>query len=413
MLRYVSRCLTITLLALSAIVIFNSGAVAQPNGEALFKANCTACHVVGEDKVVGPGLKNVHNKYKEDWLVKWIKNSNALIKSGDAAAIKTFEENGKIAMPAFALTDDEIKAVIGYIKAESEKAPAAPAADATAATGGEDKQEDNYPLILILALVLLVALFSILNKAQKGLERVVRQRDGQPEPVKLQGKAAFKHWVREHKATVAWIVVIAFLWGSVAGWKALAGIGVQQGYAPDQPIKFSHKLHVGQNKIDCRYCHSGAEKSKNAGIPSPNVCMNCHKYVKKGPKYGTEEISKIYAAIGWDVDKQQYTGNQKAIQWTRIHNLPDLAYFNHSQHVKVGGVECQTCHGPVEEMETMQQFSPLTMGWCINCHRTTEVKAKDNAYYKDLYEKMKKEHGEDYKMTVEHLGGTECARCHY
>lgn len=413
MLRYVSRCLTITLLALSAIVIFNSEVLAQPNGEALFKANCTACHVTGEDVVVGPGLKNVHTKYKEEWLIKWIKNSQALVKAGDGDAVKVFEKFNKVPMPAFALSEDEIKAVIGYIKAESEKAPAAPAADATAAAGGEDQKENNYPIVLVLAFILLFALFLILNKAQKGLERVVRQREGTPEPVALQGKAAFKHWVREHKALVAWIVVIAFLWGSVEGWNALAGIGVNQGYAPDQPIKFSHKLHVGQNKIDCRYCHSGAEKSKNAGIPSPNVCMNCHKYVKKGPKYGTEEISKIYAAIGWDVDKQQYTGKQKAIQRTRIHNLPDLAYFNHSQHVKVGGVECQTCHGPVEEMETMEQFSPLTMGWCIQCHRDTEVKAKDNGYYKELHEKMKKERGEDFKMTVENLGGTECARCHY
>jgi mono/diheme cytochrome c family protein len=413
MLRYVSRCLTITLLAFSAIVIFQSKSVAQPNGEALFKANCTACHVTGEDVVVGPGLKNVHTKYKEDWLIKWIKNSQALVKAGDADAVKVYEKFNKVAMPSFALSDDEIKAVIGYIKAESEKAPAAPTGDTGATGGTEVPKEDNFPLVLFLSLILLVALFMILNKVQKGLKRVVDQRNGIPEPVQLHGKAAFKHWIREHKAMTAFIVIIGFLWGSVAGWNALAGIGVQQGYAPEQPIKFSHKLHVGQNKIDCRYCHSGAEKSKNAGIPSPNVCMNCHKYVKKGPKYGTEEISKIYAAIGWDVDKQQYTGKQKAIQWTRIHNLPDLAYFNHSQHVKVGGVECQTCHGPVEEMETMSQFSPLTMGWCIQCHRESTVKAESNGYYKELHEKMKKEHGKDFKMTVEQLGGTECARCHY
>jgi mono/diheme cytochrome c family protein len=415
MLRYVSRCLTLTLLALAAIVIFNAGAVAQPNGEALFKANCTACHVTGEDVVVGPGLKNVHTKYKEDWLIKWIKNSQAMVKAGDPAAVKIYEQFNKVAMPSFALSDDEIKAVIAYIKTESEKAPAAaPSGDGAVSTDGAGaEKEDNSSLVLVLALILLISLFVILNKAQKGLERVIRQREGQPEPMKLEGKAAFKHWVREHKALVAWIVVIIFVWGSVQGWNALAGIGVHQGYAPEQPIKFSHKLHVGQNKIDCRYCHSGAEKSKNAGIPSPNVCMNCHKYVKKGPKYGTEEIAKIYAAIGWDPDQQQYTGKQKAIQWTRIHNLPDLAYFNHSQHVKVGGVECQTCHGPVEEMETMSQFSPLTMGWCIQCHRDTEVKAKDNGYYKELHEKMKKEHGENFKMTVENLGGTECARCHY
>lgn len=201
--------------------------------------------------------------------------------------------------------------------------------------------------------------------------------------------------------------------GSVAGWEALASIGLNQNYAPDQPIKFSHQIHVGQNKIDCRYCHSGAEKSKNAGIPSPNLCMNCHKYVKSGPKYGTEEISKIYEAIGWDVNAQQYTGKTKPIKWIRVHNLPELAYFNHSQHVKVGGVECETCHGPVEEMEVIKQYSPLTMGWCIQCHRDTPVKMEGNGYYAAVHEKYKEKYGPDAKLTVEKLGGTECARCHY
>ncbi len=414
MLRYGYRCLKFTLLALSLIVIFQRASHAQPNGEALFKANCTACHVVGEDVVVGPGLKNVHTKYKEDWLLKWIKNSSALVKSGDPAAVKVYEQFNKVAMPAFSLSDDEIKSVIAYIKAESEKAPAAPAPGTATATGEAGAPaSDNFPIVLLLVTILLIVLFLILNKVQKGLKRIVDQREGRPEPVVLHGKAGVKHWIRENKKLIAVILIIGAVVGSVKGWNALASIGIQQGYTPDQPIKFSHKLHVGQNKIDCRYCHSGAEKSKNAGIPSPNLCMNCHKYVKKGPKYGTEEISKIYAAIGWDVDKQQYTGKQKPIQWTRIHNLPDLAYFNHSQHVKVGGVACETCHGPVAEMEEMQQFSPLTMGWCIQCHRDTPVKTEGNAYYTELHEKMKKQYGQDVKLTVEKLGGTECARCHY
>lgn len=414
MLRYVSRYLTITLLALTLIVIFQPKAQAQPNGEALFKANCTACHVTGEDVVVGPGLKNVHTKYKEDYLIKWIKNSQTLVKAGDPAAVAIFEKFNKVVMPSFNLNDDEIKAIIGYIKAQSEAAPAAPAAGPAAGAADGAPQSDNFPLVLLMVTVLLVALYAILNRVQKGLKRVIDQRDGVPEPVELHGKAGVKHWIREHKKLIALIFIIGSVWGSVEGWNALAGIGVNQGYQPEQPIKFSHKLHVGQNKIDCRYCHSGAEKSKNAGIPSPNLCMNCHKYVKKGPKYGTQEISKIYAAIGWDVDKQQYTGKQKAIEWTRIHNLPDLAYFNHAQHVKVGGVECQTCHGPVEEMEEMKQFSPLTMGWCIQCHRDTQVKMEGNGYYsKELHEKLVKKYGADAKLTVEKLGGTECARCHY
>lgn len=415
MFHYAYRRLTSKLLVLFLIVISSSLAMAQPNGEAIFKANCTACHVTGEDVVVGPGLKNVHKKYKEEWLLKWIRNSQSLIKTGDAQAVKIYEQFNKVAMPAFNLSDDEIKSVIAYIKAESEAAPAAPAGGgdgaATAAAGAEE--EDQFPLVLSMVLVILIALFVILNRVQKGLQRIINQREGIAEPVILEGKAGVKQWIRGNKRLIAVLVIIGFVWGSVQGWNALAGIGIQQGYAPDQPIKFSHKLHVGQNKIDCRYCHSGAEKSKNAGIPSPNVCMNCHKYVKKGPQYGTEEISKIYAAIGWDVDKQQYTGKTKPIEWVRIHNLPDLAYFNHAQHVKVGGVECQTCHGPVEEMETMQQFSPLTMGWCIQCHRESQVKTENNGYYTELHEKMKKQYGDDVKLTVEKLGGTECARCHY
>lgn len=411
MLRYVYRVLTINALVLSLIVIFQISAQAQPNGEALFKANCTACHVVGEDVVVGPGLKNVHTKYKEDWLIKWIRNSQAMVKAGDPQAVKVYEQFNKVAMTSFNLSDDEIKSIIGYIKAESEAAPAVPAGgDAVASTG---TQEEGFPWTLVMVTLTLIILFVILNRVQKGLQRVIDDRNGIPEPVKLQGKAKAKAWIRGNKKLIAFLFIVVSVVGSVAGWKALAGIGVNQDYAPDQPIKFSHQLHVGQNKIDCRYCHSGAEKSKNAGIPSPNLCMNCHKYVKKGPKYGTEEIGKIYEAIGWDVNTQQYTGKTKPIEWVRIHNLPELAYFNHSQHVKVGGVECETCHGPVGEMEVMKQFSPLTMGWCIQCHRDTQVKMDGNGYYKEIHEKYKNKYGPDAKLTVEKLGGTECARCHY
>jgi Cytochrome c7 and related cytochrome c len=209
------------------------------------------------------------------------------------------------------------------------------------------------------------------------------------------------------------MLLIGAFWGGVKGWNALAGIGIQQEYAPEQPIRFSHKLHAGQNGISCVYCHSGAEKSRHANIPSVSVCMNCHKYVQEGPQYGKEEIKKIYAALDYDPATQQYGNNPKPVKWIRVHNLPDLAYFNHSQHVKVGGIECQTCHGPVEEMEVVKQQSPLTMGWCINCHRTTEVKMDGNAYYTELHDKLKKQYGPGAKITVDKIGGLECARCHY
>ena len=137
--------------------------------------------------------------------------------------------------------------------------------------------------------------------------------------------------------------------------------------------------------------------------------MNCHTQIRTGTNTGEGEIAKIYSAIGYDVATGSYTGKQKPIEWVRIHNLPDLAYFNHSQHVNVGGIECQTCHGPIQEMDVVKQFSRLTMGWCIDCHRKTDVNTKGNAYYDKLLEL----HNGKKAMKVEDIGGIECAKCHY
>lgn len=387
-------------------------AYAQPDGAALFKVNCATCHSTGEAKVVGPGLKDVHKRHKEAWLLPWVKNSQAMVKSGDAAAVKLFADYNNTVMTAFpTLKDEEIKAIFAYVKAEGDKTPAVAA---TTTTDGTKPAEDKgFPWLLLIVVALLIIVYTILNRAKKGLEAVVRQREGLPEPVVLTGKAGRKHWIREHKKLIAVIFIVGMAWSSYEGWYALAGIGVEQNYEPDQPIKFSHALHAGQNGINCQYCHSGAAKSKTAGIPSTNVCMNCHKFVQQGPKYGTQEIDKIYHAIGWDKTKQAYTGKTDPINWIRVHNLPDFAYFNHSQHVTVGKIECQTCHGEVEKMETLKQFSPLTMGWCINCHRETEVKMDGNEYYTKLHEQLKDKYGKDAKITVDKIGGLECARCHY
>ena len=209
------------------------------------------------------------------------------------------------------------------------------------------------------------------------------------------------------------IIALTVLVDMATGWRYLLpgaqGTGLHQDYQPVQPIKFSHKLHAGENKIDCGYCHTGAYKGKNAWIPSTNVCMNCHKAIKEGPKYGKTEIAKVV--------KHHEEG--RPIEWVRIHNLPDHAYFNHSQHVVVGKQECQTCHGPVEEMEEVYQYSRLSMGWCVNCHRDTELPNKD--IYEVLYQDKDKNLNdgidstfvEDHIVTVEDIGGTNCARCHY
>lgn len=200
-------------------------------------------------------------------------------------------------------------------------------------------------------------------------------------------------------------------------------VGVDQGYMPVQPIHYSHKVHAGLNEIDCKYCHSSARVSKTAGIPSLNVCMNCHKNISEytgeedlangyTKEFYTNEIKKLYAAVGWDEETQSYTGKTEPVKWVRIHNLPDFAYFNHAQHVTVGGIECQTCHGPVEEMEVMYQFSPLTMGWCITCHKETDVKMEGNAYYEKIHAELSKKYGVE-KLTIAQMGGMECGKCHY
>jgi hypothetical protein len=209
----------------------------------------------------------------------------------------------------------------------------------------------------------------------------------------------------------------------------LMQVGVDQGYAPIQPIHFSHKIHAGDNKIECTYCHSSARTSKHSGVPSLNICMNCHKsiYEYKGNPEGpsaadiaegytnefyTGEIKKLYQAVGWDEETQSYTGESKPVEWVRIHKLPDFAYFNHAQHVTVAGVACQTCHGPVEEMEIAYQYSPLTMGWCIDCHRATEVDVQGNEYYASIHKALSEKYGVE-KLTAAQMGGLECGKCHY
>jgi hypothetical protein len=181
-------------------------------------------------------------------------------------------------------------------------------------------------------------------------------------------------------------------------------LGRQQYYQPDQPIWFSHKIHSGQNKIDCKYCHFTVDKSLHAGIPPVQVCLNCHNQVKEGKITGTEEIAKIHEAYN----------NGKPIEWIKVHNLPDHAYFNHAQHVVVGKVDCNECHGEVEKMDVIIQTETLSMGWCIDCHRNREVQFTTNKFYeqyKKLHEQIK--NGEKSRVRVADMGGEDCQKCHY
>lgn len=407
------------LILIAALLIFNSNQVLSQDvaaGEKLFKNNCAQCHKVTDQKLVGPGLKGVADrvpKPAEAWLIKWIKNSQSLVKAGDAYAVKIFEEYNKSVMPSQAVTDDEIKSILAYIA----NPPADPKAAATATAtpdGAATKTDSSTVLYFLLGLILLfLILISVLNGVKNSLQRLVNNKEGIPEPVQVSYDTAyFKNWARTNKKIVALGLIVVVSYGAKAAWNGMMGIGIYEGYAPEQPINFSHKIHAGQNAINCVYCHSGVEKSKISNVPSANVCMNCHKAIQEGPVAGKKEIAKIYAALDYDPAKDTYGPNPKPIKWIKVHQLPEHAYFNHAQHVTVGKQECTTCHGPIAEMDTVRQFTPLTMGWCIDCHRKTEVKMEGNPYYNKLHEELKKTYGKK-PITVSMMGGIECGKCHY
>jgi mono/diheme cytochrome c family protein len=349
-------------------------------------ATCAACHTIGKGKLIGPDLKGITERREEAWLLSFIKSSQTMIKNGDADAIKIFEEYNKIPMPDNNLTDEQIKGLLNYIENYEEPA----VVENTQATTPSDTQEvetalamhkDKYgpgntrPTFIIFIILLLVALIDL------GITKII--------------KAKFIH--------IIIILVSIFVIGEITYVEA-KGLGRQQGYSPDQPVWFSHKVHAGQNNIDCLYCHTSANDSKSAGIPSTALCMNCHNVVKKGTQTGETEIAKVLES--WN------TG--KPIEWVRVHNLPDHVWFSHAQHVNAGKRECQECHGPVEEMDRIVQVESLGMGWCINCHRTTEVQFESNGFYQEYvkyHEEIKS--GKRSRVTVDDIGGNNCQTCHY
>jgi len=379
------------------------------NGKSIFNSQCAACHKL-DKKVVGPALGDVTQRRSTEWLVSWIKDNAALRASGDADANAIFEEFNGSAMPAFPqLSDQDIKDVLAYTIEGNKKVE--PPIDPTEANGPANAGGSNTDVYLYILGVLLLFMVVLLARVKNTLKLV----KGQPTTTMLEDANVFTRTALKNPRVVTVLTIFIAVVFFQQLYVNLMAVNVDAGYQPSQPIKFSHELHAGQNQIDCNYCHSGARKSKHSNIPSANVCMNCHMYVSEGPKYGTEEISKIYDAVGWDAEKGAYIEDyeQKPIKWVRIHKLPDLAYFNHSQHVTAGQIKCQTCHGPVEEMEEVYQYSDLTMGWCINCHRETKVQVESNDYYEEMHAKLKEKYGADAKVTVEMIGGLECGKCHY
>jgi mono/diheme cytochrome c family protein len=440
-------------------------------GKALFINQCAQCHNKNmKDKLTGPPLAKSVENWSGDLgrLYKWVRNSQAMIAAGDPRAVAVWNEYKPTQMNAFPnLTDENLDNIFAYI-AEAANPPTnvPPGGDAGAVVGTEKK--DSNMLLYGVAFVLLAALALVLARIINNLNRTAAESEGK----------AFKekNWVDvlTSKGVIAFLTFALIVLGGYTTVNNAIALGRSQNYAPEQPIKFSHKTHSGIQKIDCQYCHDGARRSKQSVIPATNTCMNCHKAIAVGSQYGTAEITKIYASTGYDPISAKYVDNyenlkeeevaaiykkwielqyrlknnidtalkattdirlfvdeqwgqiasslkteykdkvQGPIQWKRLHNLPDHVYFNHAQHVAVGKVECQKCHGPVEKMEVMKQYAPLSMGWCINCHRETEVKFADNDFYKSYsryHEEVKK--GTREKVTVEDIGGLECQKCHY
>ena len=370
-------------------------------GETLFKNNCAACHASTDEVLVGPGLKGVSERRPIEWIVKWVHNPQAVIASGDKYANDLYNKFNKAAMTPYPnFSEAQIKGIIAYIDA-SNAAPAAPAAGAApaadsaapaAAASSGGMMEVLLVGLLIIMVLVLIALLSIVNS----LSKLSKAEADQSKPFFARVAENAKS-LAANSAVKTGVIVLVLLLGGKATIDAAYGVGIHQGYAPEQPIKFSHKLHAGQYQINCNYCHTGVYEGKGANVPSANICMNCHNAIKRE----SPEIQKIYKALEKD----------EPIQWVRVHNLPDLAYFNHSQHTNVGGLECKNCHGEIEKMEVVEQRSSLTMGWCIDCHRQTDVNAKGNAYYDKLVEV----HNKDSKtpLKVQNIGGLECSKCHY
>lgn len=406
---------------LPSLVLLGSTFVTQAqDGKALFQSNCASCH--NPFKVItGPALQGVTSRVPDKALLHaWIHNNQKVLASGNPYFNNLFVQYNKTPMNVFPdLSDKDIDAILNYIETAKPATSTEPNNPGTQAV-----ESDNTLLYGILTLILAVIMM-ILLQVNSSLKKLADDKDGVPasEPIPF--------W--RNKVYITFIVLILFVVGGYMVVQGAIGLGRQQGYQPVQPIFYSHKVHAGINQISCLYCHSNALDSKHATVPPLNVCMNCHAAINDythGPKLyredgsevdGTAEIQKLYSYTGYDPKTSSYNAAKAhPVEWIKIHSLPDHVFFSHAQHTKAGKVQCQTCHGPIQEMNEVKQFAPLSMGWCINCHRTTKVNFPDSAgnngnKFYSIYERFHKDlrSGKMDSVTVENIGGTECQKCHY
>lgn len=413
-----------SVLLLVSFFLFSVVKISAQDGKAIFQAKCASCHIMGKG-FTGPDLQGILSKWEnKDQVKTWILNWEKAVKAGIPRAVE-IQSYAASAMQVFEgqITDAELEAVIKYV---DEWTPPAPPKPEEGGTGG-DSGRGGLIFGIISLIMAIIAL--ILMQVNSNLKKLSDDKEGilRPEPV-----AFYKN-----KAYIALLSIALFLVGGYFVVNGLIDYGRQKNYQPDQPIYYSHKVHAGINQINCLYCHNAAADSKHATIPSVNVCMNCHKTIntyEKGPKLfredgteinGTKEIEKLYSFAGFDPKNANAWDPSKAksIPWTKIHNLPDHVYFNHSQHIKAGNVQCQTCHGEITAMDEVYQFSELSMGWCVNCHRQTKVdfykvdstgRSTGNKFY-SIYEKFHNDikSGKMDSVTVKDIGGLECQKCHY
>lgn len=453
--RVVFAVATIMTMAFTSFAsIHEGGDVAK--GEQLFKANCASCHKITNEVLAAPGLGGVDQRWsgKDALLVKWIQNPQAAAATGDAYIKQLVATNVPLFgwMAGQAVTEAEIKDILTYVKTPPAGAAGAGAApvnqcqtlEELKAEAEKNEESDGFIWFIIIGVILAIIAVSAANIG-RSLKNAMNEREGLPAEVEVSYWASAKAWMWKNKTFVSIIGVFLFCYFAVVGYSTLMDIGVYEGYTPTQPIWFSHSIHVCQNEVDCQYCHSSAAKSKHAGIPSVNVCMNCHKGINKGQITGEKEIAKIYAAIGFDPATKQYIQDydQKPVEWNKVHNLPDHVYFNHSQHVTVGKIDCKQCHGPVQQytvghqatLEEINSQDPadvpglikltkptLTMGWCIECHNKAQIDLTSSDYYEEMHNRFKasalgqrtiRDIMEDGEVTVREMGGWECGKCHY